>query len=238
MSQQQLLAMVLRLVSYDLHDLYLRAKPHIRRLMNQAIFEAIWIGDAEEVRSELASPFKETHEIKDELDEETKQSIRSIKGKAKRRGPKPDERIPIGVGAAENDEAPDPWKEAGDFDLGSISASMVGLFGALSNHDVQGRLRQLSEVLDRVATSGAKPCPTVCAGRELRPGMVPKAIMRILAESVQPMRATDIHLAVEEMLGLRVSKSAVKNWLATHVGGERPLFVRLARGRYCLSTRS
>lgn len=109
----------------------------------------------------------------------------------------------------------------------------MGLFGALSNHDVQVRLRQLSEKLDRVAASGAEPRPSVRAGRKLRPGMVPKAIMRILAGSVQPMRATDIHAAVEEVLGLPVSKSAVKNWLATHVGGEKPLFVRLARGRYC-----
>lgn len=125
---QQFLAMVLRLVSYDLHDLYLRAKPHVRRLMNQAIFEAIWVwGEEEEevaVRSELASPFKETHEIS----KETKQAIHRIKRKAKKR-PGSDKRVPVGVGAAENDEVPDPLEESGDFALGSISASMVGAAG-------------------------------------------------------------------------------------------------------------
>jgi hypothetical protein len=95
------------LVSYDLQDLYLRAKPHIRRLMNQAIFEAICIGTAEEVRFELASPVKNVHAIKDELDPDTKKAIRRVKAKT-RKHPEPDERIPVGPGAAENDEVPRP----------------------------------------------------------------------------------------------------------------------------------
>ena len=124
----EFLAMVLRIVSYDLHDLYLRAKPHIRRLMNQAIFEAIWVWGEEEdelaVRSELASPFKETQEIS----KETKQEIHRIKRKAKQR-PEADRRVPVGVGAAESGEAPDPSEESGDFALGSISTAMVGAGG-------------------------------------------------------------------------------------------------------------
>ena len=125
----QFLAMVLRVVSYDLHDLYLRAAPHIRRLMNQAIFEAIWIADDEEISSDLASPVKEAHAIKDDVYEETKRSIRSIQSKArKRRGS--DGFIPVGVGAAENEEAPNPGEAgSGDFARGSISASMVGPAG-------------------------------------------------------------------------------------------------------------
>jgi hypothetical protein len=34
-------SLALQVASSDLHDLYLRAKPYVRRLMNQAIFEAI-----------------------------------------------------------------------------------------------------------------------------------------------------------------------------------------------------
>ena len=56
--------------------------------------------------------------------------------------------------------------------------------------------------------------------------------MRVLGESVEPMRMKDIHAEVERDLGQPVSRSAVKNWLASHVEGDKPLFVRLGRGRY------
>jgi site-specific DNA recombinase len=115
----EFLALVLKIASFDLHHLYLCAKPHTRRLMNQAIFEAIWIGTAEEVRTQLASPFKEIYEI----DAEIKDIIERIKAK---RRLNPDKRIPVSTGAPENDEAPDPWEESEDFALGSISTSMVG----------------------------------------------------------------------------------------------------------------
>ena len=127
----QFLAVVLRVISYDLHDLYLRAAPHIRRLMNQAIFEAIWVGEDDAIRSDLASPIKEAHAIKDEdeLDEGTARSIRNIKRRANKRRDN-DGRVPVGVGAARNDEAPNPGGPgSGDFALGSISASMVELAG-------------------------------------------------------------------------------------------------------------
>jgi hypothetical protein len=55
---------------HHLHDLYLRAKPTVRRLMNQAIFEAIWVETDEgisRVYTRLASPFAEVHDLRDEL---------------------------------------------------------------------------------------------------------------------------------------------------------------------------
>ncbi len=55
------LALALRLAGFDLHDLYLRAAGHIRRLMNQALFDAIWIVHDEVAGSQLASPFYEMH---------------------------------------------------------------------------------------------------------------------------------------------------------------------------------
>jgi DNA invertase Pin-like site-specific DNA recombinase len=56
---QATLERALDLVGQDLQDLYLRAKPESRRLMNQAIFEYIWI-DREEVQaSQLANPIAE-----------------------------------------------------------------------------------------------------------------------------------------------------------------------------------
>jgi hypothetical protein len=60
--------------------------------------------------------------------------------------------------------------------------------------------------------------------------------MRVLGESVEPMRVRDIHSEVETIVGQPVSPSAVKNWLASHTGGQQALFVRLGRGRYVVAT--
>ena len=57
------LAMALQLATLDLQDLYLRATPQIRRLMNQAIFEAIFLSHDEIERAELASPLREAHDL-------------------------------------------------------------------------------------------------------------------------------------------------------------------------------
>jgi hypothetical protein len=108
----------------------------------------------------------------------------------------------------------------------------MGLLGAYSNPEIQGRLRQLSEKLDRLAASHAAPRPSTSTYRRTRIGLIPGAIKRVLGETPDPMRARDIHMAVEELLGMPVPASSVKNWLATHTGGEQALFVRLGRGRY------
>jgi hypothetical protein len=60
--------------------------------------------------------------------------------------------------------------------------------------------------------------------------------MRVLADSVEPLRMRDIQVGVEALVGRPVSRSAVKNWLANHVRGEHALLIRLGRGRYWLAT--
>ena len=110
----------------------------------------------------------------------------------------------------------------------------MGLLEAYSNSEIQGRLQRLSEKLDRLAASGAAPRPTARVDRRLRGGLVPKAIMRVLAEAGEPMRACDIHAEVEQLLGCSVSVSSVKNWLAKQVQGGQPQVVRLGWGRYRL----
>ncbi len=112
----------------------------------------------------------------------------------------------------------------------------MGLLGAYSDHEIQGRLRQLSEKLDQVAASDTKPHRSGRSDRRLRSGLIPKAIMRVLTDPVQPMQVCDIHAAVEDVLGQSVSLGSVKSWLCKHSHGERPLFVRLERGRYGLAT--
>jgi outer membrane biogenesis lipoprotein LolB len=65
--------------------------------------------------------------------------------------------------------------------------------------------------------------------------LVPKAIERVLADSAKPMRARDIHAEVEEMLGMSVPASSVKNWLAKQAQYRQSQVVRLGRGRYRLA---
>ena len=113
----------------------------------------------------------------------------------------------------------------------------MGLLGCYSNPEIQGRLRRLSEKLERLAASNAPPRPSARVDRRLRCGLVPKAIMQVLSGSVEPMRVRDIHTEVEALLGQAVSPSAVKNWLARHTCGDQALFVRLGRGRYVVATR-
>lgn len=111
----------------------------------------------------------------------------------------------------------------------------MGLRGCYSHPEIQGRLRRLSEKLERLAASDVAPCPSARVDRRLRCGLVPKAIMRVLSESGEPMRVRDIHAEVEALLDQAVSSSAVKNWLARHAQGDQVLFVRLGRGRYRLA---
>jgi hypothetical protein len=86
----------------------------------------------------------------------------------------------------------------------------VGLLGSYSNPEIQKRLVELSEKLDRLAASDAAPRPSRRSDRKIRAGVVPKAIVRALAESVEPKRARDIHAAVEELLGMKVPASSVR----------------------------
>jgi hypothetical protein len=54
---------------------------------------------------------------------------------------------------------------------------------------------------------------------------------------ILPMRAKDIHAAVEASLGAPVAWASVKAALAGNVSGASPRFVRVARGRYVLAGR-
>jgi hypothetical protein len=58
--------------------------------------------------------------------------------------------------------------------------------------------------------------------------------MQVLEGSAKPMRAREIHEAVEELTGKPVPYSSVKNWLAKRILAGDTRLVRLARGRYCL----
>jgi hypothetical protein len=60
------------------------------------------------------------------------------------------------------------------------------------------------------------------------------AIVQVLIERGEPMRAKDIHAAVEALVGEPVPPPSVKGALAKNVTGSSARFVRVARGRYIL----
>jgi hypothetical protein len=62
-----------------------------------------------------------------------------------------------------------------------------------------------------------------------------KAVVRVLADREEPMRAKEVHAAVEALLGEPVACSSVKAALAANVSGSSRRFVRVSRGRYVLA---
>lgn len=112
------------------------------------------------------------------------------------------------------------------------------LIGVLSNHELQGSLARLAGKLAAVRTSGGPRRQAVaCRQRPRRPGWVLTAVVQVLADRDEPMRARDIHAAVEASQGEPVRRSSVKAALAANVLGASPRFVRVARGRYVLAGR-
>jgi hypothetical protein len=105
---------------------------------------------------------------------------------------------------------------------------------ALSNQDTMQRLQQLSEKLDRLAASKARPRRSRRHNRVLRPGSVLVAVTQVLVAADRPMRVRDISMAVSDLLGLPVSRSSVKNCLASKAQGSAAPFERVARGHYRL----
>jgi len=109
--------------------------------------------------------------------------------------------------------------------------------------------RPLKAVLDWAATaressdSGAKrrsraEAKRACgssAATHRRHDWVVAAVVSVLEMHTGPMRARDVHLAVEGILGTPVRWASVKACLASNVGGASPRFVRVARGRYRLA---
>jgi hypothetical protein len=93
----------------------------------------------------------------------------------------------------------------------------------------------LTKKLAGVRAGGDQRQAVVCRQRPRRPGWVLKAVVQVLADREEPMRAKDIHAAVEALVGEPVAWSSIKGALADHVSGSARRFVRIARGRYVLA---
>jgi site-specific DNA recombinase len=117
---QATLALALRLATYDLQDLYLRATPQIRRLMNQALFERIWICHHDVAGSQLASPFYELHALG-----ETAHHLSTSAATQ----PGPTGRAVAGAGARPAPETGKAPAGAEALDHGSVRTKLVELVG-------------------------------------------------------------------------------------------------------------
>jgi hypothetical protein len=112
----------------------------------------------------------------------------------------------------------------------------MGAIGVLSNHEVQESLAHLAKKLAGVRVADAQPrTPSRQRLRSRRPGWVVKAVVRVLADREEPMRAKDIQAAVEALLGEPIAWSSIRGALASNVSGSSSQFVRIARGRYALA---
>jgi site-specific DNA recombinase len=106
------LTLALDILGEDLHELYRHANDTIRRLINQAIFKALFVCDETITHAELAEPFAELRALYN--------AIRGI----------PAPSAAVGASATPgNAKAPVLWEEREPFDVGSISDVMVGLVG-------------------------------------------------------------------------------------------------------------
>lgn len=83
-----------------------------------------------------------------------------------------------------------------------LASLPIEVLGTYSNQDLQGSLARLAKKLAAIrADGGPRRQPATCRQRSRRPGWVLKAIVRVLADRGGPMRAKDIHAAVEAALG-------------------------------------
>jgi predicted RecB family endonuclease len=121
-----------------------------------------------------------------------------------------------------------------DFDV-YVKKMAEQLVGALAAQDAGSGLAHLAKKLAQLRTTGGQPRATLSRRqRPRRPGWVVDAVAQVLADRREPMRATDIHVAVEALLGETVCWGSVKNALVNNISGPSRRFVRIARGRYVL----
>jgi site-specific DNA recombinase len=111
------LALALDILGEDLHDLYLRGDNTIRRLINQAIFNGLFVCDETITQADLAEPFAQLRAL-----------YNAIRGISSISDPAPTATVSVSA-TPENAKAPVLWEEREPFDVGSISDVMVELVG-------------------------------------------------------------------------------------------------------------
>ena len=119
-------------------------------------------------------------------------------------------------------------------DSGALGKVVSELVGVLASQDTRSDLARLTKKLAGAWASSERRQAVICRQRPRRPGWVLKAVAQVLADREEPMRAKDIHAAVEALVGEPVAWSSIKGALADHASGPSARFVRIGRGRYVL----
>jgi len=110
----------------------------------------------------------------------------------------------------------------------------MDLSGQLSNPSVKSSWERLASVLASMRAGDAPPRPSDTRRSVRKRGEVRESITRLLGGGEEPMRAREIHRAVERELGADVSWSSIANCLARNAHDTSSRFERVAVGRYRL----
>jgi hypothetical protein len=121
---------------------------------------------------------------------------------------------------------------------GAFDKAVFELLVALGSRDARSGLSHLAKKLAELRVDGGHArTPVRRKPRSHRHGWVLQAVIQVLTDRGEPMRAKEIHAAVEASLGQSVAWSSIKGALATNASGSSRRFVRVARGRYVLAGR-
>lgn len=113
------LDLALEIIGEDLHTLYKRADDPIRRLINQAIFKALYINDDEVTHAELAEPFTQLRALHNAIHDDGVVDTATIYET---------------LTGDETTEGPHPNRGLEPLAIGSISDYMVGETSLCANH--------------------------------------------------------------------------------------------------------
>lgn len=106
----------------------------------------------------------------------------------------------------------------------------------LVSPEIREGLEVVAKKLAAVRAGGGRPRPIKSRRtRRYRPGWILDQVLAVMTDQVRPMRAIEVHAAIEARFGETVSKESVNSCLSIKANGEAPLFIRVARGRYVLA---
>lgn len=111
----------------------------------------------------------------------------------------------------------------------------MDLAGQLSNQEIQAAWEDLAAVLDRVRASEPAERPRPRPRQVRRHGEVRDVITQLLAGAESPLRAREIHRAVERELGEDVPWSSISNCLRRNSATPAARFRKVGHGLYELA---
>lgn len=108
----------------------------------------------------------------------------------------------------------------------------MDLAGQCWKPSVKASWERLAPVLERMRQAEPVVRPAPQPRQIRRPGQVMRLLEAILAESEWPLRAVELHQAIEKRLGESVSRSSVDSALWHAVRRDDVAIARIGYGRY------